>query len=82
MEQPTLQNNCISKKGLCKTASDVFLWLLFLLLPLCVHDTFHNATETKTAVFYTLAALYLLSMLCIQGFGKGECGRRLHQKAA
>lgn len=74
-----MQNNCISKKGLCKTASDVFLWLLFLLLPLCVHDTFHNATETKTAVFYTLAALYLLGMLCIQGFGKGESGRRLHK---
>lgn len=74
-----MQNNCISKKGLCKTASEVFLWLLFLLLPLTVHDTFHNATETKTTVFYTLAALYLLSMLCIQGFGKGESGRKLHK---
>lgn len=79
MEQITLQDNSIVGKNMCKTASEWFMRLLFLLLPLGVHDTFHNVSETKSAVFYILSAIYIISMLCIGGFGKGERGRTLHK---
>lgn len=78
MEQLTLHDNSISR-NLCGRASAAFLWLLFLLLPLGVHDTFHNASETKSTLVYALSSLYILSVLCITGLGKGEPGRKLHR---
>ena len=49
--------------GRAEKATEIFLSALFLVLPLFLHDTFHDATETKLIVFYALSGAYLLALL-------------------
>ncbi len=43
----------------------IFVSALFLILPLAVHDTFHDATGAKHIVFCMLSGAYLLALGCI-----------------
>lgn len=50
--------------GLKTKITTAFLCAVFLIVPLCLHNSFYDARYVKYYAFYALTALYLCSMLC------------------
>lgn len=52
----------ISLEHIAQKLTEGYLCTLFLLLPLAIHNSYHDAPEVKAAVFFTLTALYLAAL--------------------